>query len=75
MHDLEGLFCKSVNSWIIAKFTELKKKHDTGQIWWVGALTMGQGPVGGEAKAGRLTWRWALTRQEEGQRERSGQSS
>jgi len=40
-----------------------------------GGLTMGQAQVGGEAKAGRLTWRWALTRQEEGQRERSGQSS
>ena len=29
MHDLEGLFCKTVNSWIIAKTAD-KKKHT---IW------------------------------------------
>ena len=54
MHEVQGFFCKTVNSWINAKITAAEKKHYGPNLaallgqqrGAVGSSPMGQGPVG-----------------------------
>ena len=41
MHDLEGLFCKSVNSWIIGQIRSGRKKTTWAESGSTGLLTLG----------------------------------